>query len=105
MDQVLKIEDKIKKSVLGQKDLIFLVFTWERKKEKKRASKPSFGDTRSFVGRNPPSQELKFIASIRATRSYQKRGISPKIQRRIFEAFEIRRCSRGFLPFLLRSKG
>ena len=47
-------------------------------------SKTSFDDPRSSVGRNSSRQELKFIASTRAMRTYQKEEISPKIQRRRF---------------------
>ena len=50
------------------------------REEGKSASKLSFNDPRSFVGRNLSSQEPKFIASTRATCGYQKRGISSKIQ-------------------------
>ena len=36
--------------------------------------------TRSFDRRNSSGQERKFIYSTRATREYQKHGISPRIQ-------------------------
>ena len=40
-----------KNQVFGTKyPILFLVFTWERKRERKRASKPSFDDSRSSVG-------------------------------------------------------
>ena len=36
-------------------------------RERKKSSKPSFGDPQSSVGWNSSSQELKFISSTRAT--------------------------------------
>ena len=71
-------------------------------------SKTSFDDPQSFVDRNSSRQELKFIASMRATRTYQKGGISPKIQMRRFgeiKFFRIRRCSRDLLPFYYALRG
>ena len=44
----------------------------ERERERKRASKLSFDDLQSFVSQNSSRQELKFIASMRATRTYKK---------------------------------
>ena len=40
---------------------------------------PSFYDLRRSGGRNPSSQDSKFIYSTRATRGYRKRAVSPKI--------------------------
>ena len=40
---------------------------------------PSLYDLRRLGGRNPSSQDLKFIYSTRATRGYQKHTVSPKI--------------------------
>ena len=45
----------------------------------------SLFDTRSFDRRNSSSQERKFIYSTRATREYQKHGISQRIQVRSSE--------------------
>ena len=57
----------------------------------KRASKLSFDDLWSSIGRNSSRQELKFIALMRATRIYQKCGISLKIQRmRVWEIKDFR---------------
>ena len=42
------------------------------KEEKEEKSKTSFNDPRSSVGRSLLRQELKFITSTRATRTYQK---------------------------------
>ena len=60
-------------------------FLLERgREERKRVSKLSFDDPRSSVSQNSLRQELKFITSTRATRTYQKGTISSKIQRRRF---------------------
>ena len=66
--------DRVNKNkVLGQNiPFIFWFGPWERKRERMRGSKSSFYDPQSSVGRNSSSQELKFIASMRATRVYQK---------------------------------
>ena len=45
----------------------------------------SLFDTRSCDRRNSSGQERKFIYSTRATREYQKHGISPRIQVRSLE--------------------
>ena len=45
----------------------------EEKRGGKRASKLSFDDLRTFVGWNSLRQELKFIASTRATSTYKKK--------------------------------
>ena len=85
MGQVFKMTNKVKRIVFGHKISHFmLVNNMGEKREKKRAFKPSFDDPQSSVDRNSSSQELKFIASTRATRVYQKGGISPKIQMRRF---------------------
>ena len=68
----------------------------ERKRKRKRASKLSFDDIRTSVSRNSSRQELKFISSTRATRTYQKGGISPNIQMRRFQ--EIKDFGLGRLP-------
>ena len=44
----------------------------EREGERERERKVSFDDSRAFVGRNSSGQELKFIASTRATHGYRK---------------------------------
>ena len=45
----------------------------------KRKTPHSLYDLRSLGGRNPSSQDLKFIYSTRATRGYQQHAVSPKI--------------------------
>ena len=61
--------DRVNKNkVLGQNiPFIFWFELWERKRERRRGSKSSFYDPRSFICRNSLSQELKFIAATRAT--------------------------------------
>ena len=44
-----------------------------------RKSPPSLYDLRRSGGRNPSSQDLKFIYSTRATRGYRQHAVSPKI--------------------------
>ena len=40
---------------------------------------PSLYDLRRSGGRDPSSQDLKFIYSTRVTRGYQQHAVSPKI--------------------------
>ena len=90
--QVFQIKDRVKNQVFGTKDLDFVGLTvGEKKGEKER--NPSL--LLAILGA-PSSQELKFIYSTRATRTYQEREISLKIQRNRFEeikGFGLRRCS------------
>ena len=44
----------------------------------RKGSKDSFSDAQSSIGRNSSDQELKFIYSTKATRTYQNGGISLK---------------------------
>ena len=71
----------------------------EREKEEKRKnSKAYFLDLWRSIGQNSSSQELKFIYSTRATRMYQNRRISLKIQKRRFGGNQkgwVRRPSQG----------
>ena len=66
----------------GQK-IIFSIDLTMRKREmrERKRFKASFSYLRSSVGRNSSSQELKFIYSMRATRTYQNRRISSKIKK------------------------
>ena len=54
---------------------------WGRRelKRERRETPPSLYDLRRSGGRNPSSQDLKFIYSTRATRGYRQHAISPKI--------------------------
>ena len=71
--QILKLWIRlVKNQILGGKELIFWLGPWESKRERKKESKTSFFDPRSSVGQNSSIQELKSIASTRATRVYQK---------------------------------
>ena len=75
MDQVLKIKDKVRKIRFFGENISFFWFGRERARGRGREkSKTSFGDPQSSVGRNSLSKELKFIASTRATCTYQKEG-------------------------------
>ena len=79
----------------------------QRGRERNRIQ-PSFHDPRSSVSRNLSRQEPKFIVSKRAMHGYQKRKISPKIQRRRFGEigfFELRRCSRYLIRFYCALRG
>ena len=78
VSQVFKIMDRVKNQMFGGSISFFFLFEYGREREK---SKFSFSDPRSSVGQNSLSQELKFISSTRATRTYHERGISLKIQR------------------------
>ena len=68
----------------GGENISFLVVVLCEREGEGEKSKTSFDDLQSSVGRNSSSQELKFITSTRTMLGYQERGISPKIQRRIF---------------------
>ena len=62
-----------------------------------RVCKIFYDDIRSSVSRNSSRQELKCIASTRATLTYQKKkGFPPKIQRKRFR--EIKYFGLGRLP-------
>ena len=79
----------------------------ESKRERKKESKTSFDDPRSSINRNSLGQELKFIASTRATHMYQKEEISPKIQMRRFggnQCFRVYEVLSRPPTILLRSK-
>ena len=80
---------------LGDKISHFLPSCYVREAEEEK-SKTSFDDPRSSVSRNLSRQELKFIASTRATHVYQIGRISLKMQWGIFgeiKIFGLRRCS------------
>ena len=62
----------------------YLISCWCDRWRERKGSKDSFSDPRSFVCPSSSDQELKFIYSMRATRMYQNRRISPKIQKRRF---------------------
>ena len=90
----------------------FLFFFWsverEKERERERERKVSFGDSQDFVDRNSSGQELKFIASTRATRGYRKEGISPKIHRRGFgkiKGFKFRKCFKASYGFYGAPRG
>ena len=109
--QVFKSVDNVKKNHKGAEGTsfscsvcvcVFFFYVRESARGRERDSNISFDDPWSSIDRNSSSQELKFIYSTRATRVYQKRGISPKIQRRRFgeiKVFGFLRCSRDLLPF------
>ena len=59
-----------------------LVWSVKERRGKRNGSKDSFSDPQRSVGQNSSDQELKFIYSSRATRTYQNRGISSKVQKR-----------------------
>ena len=66
----------------------------ERERGGKKPRVPSM-ISQGFVGRNLLSQELKLIASTKATHRDQKGDISLKIQNRRFggnQRFRVRRC-------------
>ena len=93
----LRFKIGLKIRFLGQKIFIFLWFNRGRERGGEGEEfKSSFNDPRTSIGQNSLSQELKFISSTRAMRTYQERGISPKIQIRRFgeiKCFALRRCS------------
>ena len=62
-----------------------------KEEEKERKSKTSFHNPRSSIGQNLSSQELKFIASTRATRVYQKGRIcnALKIPKQFYNMFRV----------------
>ena len=73
-----------------------MVGTVRKQEGEKERVQDLFLRSLEFRCRNSSGQKLKFIASTRAMRVYQKRGISPKIQRRRFgeiKVFRLRRCS------------
>ena len=97
MSQVFKIINRVKNQMFGTKYLSFLlVSNLGEKGGEREKSKISLGDSRSSVGRNPSSQKLKFISSMRSMRTYQEQGFSSKIKMRRFgeiKCFGLRKYS------------
>ena len=89
--------NSVKRIRFGEKIIFSTGLTvGERERRERNRSKASFSDLRSSIGQNSLSQELKFIYSMRATRTYKNREISPKIQERRFggnQRCELRKCS------------
>ena len=55
-------------------------------------------DLQRSVGQNPLDQELKFVYTKRALRTYKKKRISPKVQKREFggnQGLQVMRHSQG----------
>ena len=94
----LKCMDKVKNSKFWRENISFFLEknVGEKEGEEERSPRLLSKILRGPLGRNSSSQELKFIASTRATCMYQKGRISPKIQMRRFgeiKGFRLMRCS------------
>ena len=78
------VQLKLKKENIRENQIFFLPILGnygsgrERVREERKVI-PSLYDLWRSGGRNPSSQDLKFIYSTRATRGYQQHVVSPKI--------------------------
>ena len=80
---------------IREKRAHFLLFMRERDRRRGKEESQAFShDLRSSEGWFSSGQEQKFIASMRGTRGYLKRGISPKIQDERFREIEVVRFRR-----------
>ena len=105
MSNLSDLEQKRGKMGMREKKSHFSCSVHESEREEEREASTSLHDLRSSVAWFSSSQKLKFIYATRATRGYQKQGISPKIHTKSsgYRGFRVSETSRSFV-FTIRGR-